>query len=185
MIRRLLAAIHHQHLAIATGAGSDPNRGNREPIGNFRRELGRSVHDEILRFKLEAAKRMLEQGIAPASISTDITKPGRIGRVKSMTHTMSKFLALGFSLTDVLSMSTYAPAGLIGYQQELGTLAEGTAADIAILEEVQGKWTFDDAGGEIIGGDKALVPVLTFKDGDQFAPDYGPFPWGWLPNPLE
>ena len=59
------------------------------------------------------------------------------------------------------------------------------AADIAILEEVQGKWTFDDAGGEIIGGDKALVPVLTFKDGDQFAPDYGPFPWGWLPNPLE
>ena len=27
----------------------------------FRRELGRSVHDEILRFKLEAAKRMLEQ----------------------------------------------------------------------------------------------------------------------------
>ena len=138
-----------------------------------------------MNLSFDVAKRMLEQGIAPASISTDITKPGRTGRVKSMTHTMSKFLALGFSLTDVLSMSTYAPAGLIGYQQELGTLAEGTAADIVILEEVQGKWTFDDAGGEIIGGDKALVPVLTFKDGDQFAPDYGPFPWGWLPNPVE
>lgn len=27
----------------------------------FRRELGRSVHDEILRFKLDAAKRLLEQ----------------------------------------------------------------------------------------------------------------------------
>ena len=43
----------------------------------------------------EVAKRLLDQDITPASISTDITKPGR-DIVKSMTHTMGKFLALGF-----------------------------------------------------------------------------------------
>ena len=138
------------------------------------------------RFNLsfEVAKRMLDQGIAPVSISTDITAPGRLGPVKSMTHIMSKFLALGFSLTEVIRMSTYNPAGLIGQQHDLGTLAEGTTADIALLEEASGRWTFGDAGNLTITGEKALRPVLTFKDGEQFSVDYGPFPWGWLPNPV-
>jgi dihydroorotase len=130
----------------------------------------------------EVAKHMLDQGITPASISTDITKPGRGGVVKSMTHTMNKFLALGFSLNDVIRMSTYNPAGLIGQLDDLGTLAEGTTADIAILNESQGRWTFDDAVGDIISGERALEPVLTFKGGEQVSVDYGPFPWGWLPN---
>ncbi len=133
----------------------------------------------------EVAKRMLDQGIAPVSISTDITSGGRLGPVKSMTHTMSKFLALGFSLTDVIRMSTYNPAGLIGQQADLGTMAEGSTADITVLEEVTGKWTFADASGQTISGDKALRPVLTFKGGEQYSVDYGPFPWGWLPNVVE
>src|SRR5690606_22517907 len=103
----------------------------------------------------------------------------------SMTHTMSKFMALGFSLTDVIRMSTFNPAGLVGMQDDLGTLGEGTTADIAILEEVTGDWSFGDADGRTLKGDKALRPVLTFKGGQQFSVDYGPFPWGWLPGPGE
>ena len=118
----------------------------------------------------------------PDSISTDITKPGRLSIVKSMTHVMSKFLALGFSLNDVISMSTYAPAKFVGMQQDLGTLAEGATADIAILSVEQGHWTYEDADGASLAGDTALQPVLTFKGGEQHAVDYGPFPWGWLPN---
>ncbi|MEX2599884.1 MAG: amidohydrolase/deacetylase family metallohydrolase [Dehalococcoidia bacterium] len=134
-------------------------------------------------FSFEVAKRMLDQGVEPLSISTDITAPGRNGPVKSMTHIMSKFLALGFPLHEVIRMSTYNPAGLIGSREDLGTLGEGTTADIAILEEVSGDWTFDDASGSILMGAKALRPILTFKEGTQFSVDYGPFPWGWLPNP--
>ena len=130
----------------------------------------------------EVAKRMMEQGVLPDSISTDITKPGRMSVVKSMTHVMSKFLALGFSLNDVISMSTFVPAGFIGMQEDLGTLAEGTTADIAILSIEQGKWTYDDALGVSLAGEIALQPILTFKGGEQHAVDYGPFPWGWLPN---
>ena len=136
-----------------------------------------------MNMSFEVAKRMMDQGILPDSISTDITKPGRAGVVKSMTHTMSKFLAMGFSLNDVIRMSTYSPAGFIGYGADLGTLAEGTAADIAVMSVEQGSWTFEDALGASLAGDTALQPVLTFKDGEQVAVDYGPFPWGWLPNP--
>jgi dihydroorotase len=121
----------------------------------------------------EVAKRMMEQGVLPDSISTDITKPGRMSVVKSMTHVMSKFLALGFSLNDVISMSTFVPAGFIGMQEDLGTLAEGTTADIAILSIEQGKWTYDDALGVSLAGEIALQPILTFKGGEQHAVDYG------------
>jgi dihydroorotase len=130
----------------------------------------------------EVAKRMMAQGVLPDSISTDITKPGRLSIVKSMTHVMSKFLALGFSLNDVIRMSTFVPAGFIHMQEDLGTLAEGTTADIAILSIAQGQWTYEDADGASLAGDTALEPVLTFKGGEQYAVDYGPFPWGWLPN---
>lgn len=132
----------------------------------------------------EVAKRMLDQGITPASISTDITKPGR-DSVKSMTHTMGKFLALGFSLRDVIRMSTLEPARMIGKEADLGGLTEGSVADITVLELVEGRWSFGDSEGATIMGDQALQPVITFKNGHQVSVDYGPFPWGWLPeNPV-
>ena len=129
----------------------------------------------------EVAKRLLDQDITPASISTDITKPGR-DIVKSMTHTMGKFLALGFSLPDVVRMSTLAPASMIGQEAELGSLAEGTTADVTILDAVQGRWRYVDSEGATLIGEQALRPVLTFKGGEQHNVDYGPFPWGWLPD---
>ena len=132
----------------------------------------------------DVAKRLLDQGVVPLTISTDLTPAGREDMLKSMNHTMNKFLALGFSLHDVIRMSTYNAAGLIGYQEELGSLAEGTIADITLLEEVTGGWTYLDSQGQSLDGAKALKPVMCFKDGEQFSVDYGPFPWGWLPNPI-
>ena len=136
------------------------------------------------RFNLsfEVAYRMMDQGVVPLTISTDITGPGRLGPVRSMTHTMSKFLALGFSLGDVIRMSTHNPAHLLGEGDELGTLAEGTVADVTVLEAVEGDWSFQDAAEARVRGTTALRPVLTLRAGEPVAPDYGPFPWGWLPE---
>ncbi len=171
---------------LYTGAPGKVLDGNRnvlpELVDARARGVGFDPAHGRFNMSFEVAKRMMEQGILPDSISTDITKPGRMSVVKSMTHVMSKFLALGFSLNDVISMSTYVPAGFIGMQEDLGTLAEGTTADIAILSVEQGKWTYDDALGVSLAGDTALQPILTFKGGQQHAVDYGPFPWGWLPN---
>ena len=38
------------------------------------------------------------------------------------------------------------------------------------------------AVGGTLRGDKALVPVITVRDGEVFSADWGPRPWGWLPD---
>ena len=133
----------------------------------------------------DVAGRLLDQGVLPLTVSTDLTPAGRDGVVKGMTHVMNKFLALGFSLPEVIRMATYNPATMIGMGEELGTLGEGTTADLTILEEVTGHWSYRDSFDQTLRGTRALRPVLCVKGGVRYAVDYGPFPGGWLPFPDE
>ena len=64
----------------------------------------------------------------------------------------------------------------------LGSLAVGREADITVLEEHTGNWLFHDTEGNDLHGDKALTPVVTIRAGEVFSPDWGPHPWGWLPE---
>ena len=133
-------------------------------------------------FSFDVARRALEQGVVPRSISTDLTVPGRQNTVHSMTEMLSRFLALGFSLEDVVRMATVNPAQALEMADSLGSLAVGRAADISVLGLETGDWVFHDTEGETISGDKALVPVVTVKGGEVFTADWGPRPWGWLPD---
>ena len=133
-------------------------------------------------FSFDVAKAALDQGVEPRSISTDLTIPGRLNTVHSMVEMMSRFLALGFSLQDVIRMTTVNPASALDMEDSLGSLAEGREADISVLEESTGNWLFHDTEGATIVGDKALAPVLTVKSGEVFTAEWGPRPWGWLPE---
>jgi len=136
-------------------------------------------------FSFDIARRSLDKGILPHIISTDITKPGRQNTVFSMVEMLSRFLALGFSLEDVIRMATLNPSKALGMEGTLGVLAEGRVADITVLEEISGDWVFRDTCGEVLTGTKALTPVTTIKDGKIFTPEWGPRPWGWLPELLK
>ena len=133
-------------------------------------------------FSFDVAKAALDQGVQPRSISTDMTPPGRMNTVHSMTEMLARFMALGFSLEDVIRMTTVNPASALGMEDTLGSLAVGRPADITVLKEETGDWLFHDTEGNTIRGDKALVPVVTVKDGEPYSPDWGPRPWGWLPD---
>ncbi len=133
-------------------------------------------------FSFDVARRALDQGVRPRSISTDLTIPGRLNTVHSMTEMLSRFMALGFSLEDVIRMATANPAAAIGMCDTLGSVAPGRAADISVLEESTGDWLFRDTEEDTLRGDKALAPVVTIKGGEVFAADWGPRPWGWLPD---
>ena len=133
-------------------------------------------------FSFDLAKRALDQGVKPQSISTDLTIPGRANAVHSMTEMLSRFLALGFPLEDVIRMATVNPASALGMDDALGSLAVGRAADVTVLEQHTGDWIFHDTEGQTLAGSKALVPALTVKKGEVFTPDWGPRPWGWLPE---
>jgi dihydroorotase len=136
-----------------------------------------------LNFGFAVARRVLDQGLVPHCISTDLTIPGRLNTVHSMTEIMTRFLGLGFTLPQVVTMCTANPARAIGAQDRLGSLAAGRQADISVLELREGDWTVYDALGEGLRVSRAFVPYLTVKRGEVFMPDWGPRPWGWEPDP--
>ena len=95
---------------------------------------------------------------------------------------MAKFMSLGYSLADVVRMTTTTAARGLGLADQLGAIDVGREADISIFDVVEGKWRFTDTVQHVFTGTKALVPVQTIRGGEFFPPDWGPYPWGWLPE---
>ena len=133
-------------------------------------------------FSFEAAMAVLDQGLVPDIISSDLTGQSRFTVLYSLTECMGKFLALGLSLADVVRMTTCAPARALGMQDEIGALKSAGVADISILEAVEGDWVFRDIGGASQRGTLALRPRATVRAGQLVPLDYGPRPRGWLPE---
>lgn len=134
-----------------------------------------------MNFSFDVARQVLDQGLRPAVIGTDITAPGRGMLVYSLTEIMSQFLALGFTVPDVIRMTTAAPAQVFGLSDTIGALAPGREADITLLRQESGNYNFTDLRGATLHGDTALAPVLTLRAGQPITPAWGPHPWGWLP----
>jgi len=135
-----------------------------------------------MNFSFDVGRRIIDQGLLPHCISTDLTVPGRVNTVHSMTEMMTRFLGLGFTLPQVVTMCTANPAKAIGAGQRLGSLIAGRQADISILELRDGDWMVYDVLGAGLHVSKAVVPFLTVKRGRVFTPDWGPRPWGWEPD---
>jgi dihydroorotase len=135
-----------------------------------------------MNFSFDVGRRIIEQGLLPHCISTDLTVPGRIHTVHSMTEMMTRFLGLGFTLRQVVTMCTANPARAIGAEHRLGSLAVGRTADISVLELREGDWVVYDVLGASLRVTQAVVPFVTVKRGQVFTPDWGPRPWGWEPD---
>lgn len=101
----------------------------------------------------------------PDSISTDLHKGSMNGGMKDMLQSMSKILALGSSLEDVIRMSTINPAVEVKHP-ELGSLDVGAEADIAVLRLDKGKFGLTDSAGARKMGDKMLAAELTVRKGE-------------------
>jgi dihydroorotase len=104
----------------------------------------------------------VKQGFIPDSMSTDL----HLGdfTVLSMTEVMSKFLAMGVPLEDVIRRSTVNPAKEIR-RPELGTLSVGGEADVAVLEVLHGHFGYIDAGYARMDGNVKVVARMTIRAG--------------------
>ena len=116
-------------------------------------------------FSFTTMKWAKELGIKPYSISTDIHMRNLDGPVNSLTSTLSKFLALGFSLEEVIEASTLAPAKAIGLSDEIGTLRTGTVADISVISIKKGTIIFTDSDGNELVGQQLLQSNFTIRAG--------------------
>lgn len=141
-----------------------------ELIPAARAALNRGVLLDIGHGSASFSFRVMEQarqlGVHPNSISTDIYVDNwRNGPVYSQTLTMSKLLAVGYSLEQVVEMSTLAPAKVLKLADRIGTLKEGTPADITLLRLVNESVELVDADGQILTGQQVLKACHTVKDG--------------------
>jgi dihydroorotase len=68
---------------------------------------------------------------------------------------MSKFLCLGLSLEEIVTMATVGPAAAIN-RPELGTLEVGSIGDASVLEQRQGSFDYEDATGQVMTGEQRL-----------------------------
>jgi dihydroorotase len=104
----------------------------------------------------------MKQGFIPDSMSTDL-HTGDFN-VVSMTIVMSKFLAMGVPLDDIIRRSTVNPAAEIR-RPELGTLTVGKDADIAVLELAKGNFSYIDCGVARFDGSAKLTARMTIRAG--------------------
>jgi len=104
----------------------------------------------------------VKQGFIPDSMSTDL-HTGNYTTV-SLTNVMSKFLAMGVPLEDIIRRSTINPANEIR-RPDLGTLTVGKEADIAVLQLEKGSFSYVDCGVARMDGDVRLTARLTVRAG--------------------
>ena len=135
-----------------------------------------------MNFSFNVGERVIDQGVLPHCISTDLTVPGRARTVHSMTEMMTRFLAMGFTFDQVVTMCTENPARAVGVEDRIGTLHAGKQADLSILDIQDGDWLVYDVLGDSRKSDKAVVPIMSVKKGQVFEAAWGPRPWGWAPD---
>ena len=92
-----------------------------------------------------------------------------------MPTTMSKMMAIGLSLDEVVEMSTVVPAKALNEQRRLGTLKPGFIADIVVSELEQGQFSYLDVLHEKRVGKEKINPETVIYsgkvyDGDRFSP---------------
>ncbi len=118
-------------------------------------------------FSFETGEALAAEGFWPDVISTDlhqVSLPGPnlldplsqelVARVKgdgtpqfTLLTVMSKFLHLGMPFAEVIRATTRRPAEVLGWADEIGSLAPGAAADVALLEIEEGEFDLYDIHG--------------------------------------
>jgi dihydroorotase len=167
------------------GGMMDPTGDSRKELPEVREARDRGVTlDSALgrgNFGINVARIQADLGLMPDTTSSDVTLGGRTRGV-GLLDSMSKFMAVGYSLADVVRMASANAAKAIGLQSQVGAIAVGREADLSIFDVATGRWKFTDTKEVPFTGEKALIPVQTVRAGELYSPDWGPYPWGWLPE---
>lgn len=119
-------------------------------------------------FSFDIARRAKNDDIPFHTISTDIYHVNRVnGPVHNMATTLTKFLALGYSLKDVIRSVTENPAKII-HQPDQGKIKIGTDANLTFFSVQQKEALLKDSfGNELIHPDR-IVPIGVFTGGNYY-----------------
>lgn len=124
-------------------------------------------------FDYTVAEAAIAQGCPPDTISSDIhVYSGNSAGQPYLTNVMSKFLNMGFSLEQVVTMATTNPAKIINRIPKHGTLQVGAPADVTLLDVVNGPVEFVDTRSNKRQGQVLIKPTNTVIAGVAFGQPY-------------
>jgi dihydroorotase len=161
--------VTHCYNAHTLGIVADDGKIKASVLGARARGVLFDVGHGVGSFNFDVARKALDQGFLPDTISTDIYDLNVDGPVYDMPTTMSKMISLGMTFDDVLKRSTINPARIIHRVEGMGTLAVGAPADIALLESVKGQFQLIDSQRNRRGTKEKLVSRLTICRGKRLS----------------
>ena len=124
-------------------------------------------------FDYTVAEAAIAQGCPPDTISSDIhVFSGNSAGQPYLTNVMSKFLNMGYSLEQVVTMATANPAKVINRIPKHGTLQIGAPADATLLDVVNGPVEFVDTRSNKRQGKVFIKPTNTVIAGVAFGQPY-------------
>ena len=115
-------------------------------------------------FVFRQAVPAMKQGLWPDSISSDLHVNSMNSAMKDLPNLMSKFMAMGMPLKEVVARVTFHPARQIR-RGDIGHLGVGAPADVAVLGLRKGEFGFLDVDGGRLAGSQKLECELTLRAG--------------------
>jgi dihydroorotase len=116
-------------------------------------------------FNFAAARKAMQAGFLPDTISTDLYSLNINGPVYDLPTTMSKLLYLGMSFDEVLQRTTTNPAKVINRIEGLGGITVGAPADVALLAIEEGAFQLVDSQKNAVTAKQRIASRLTLCRG--------------------
>jgi dihydroorotase len=129
-----------------------------------------------INFSYATARRMIEAGVLPHIISSDVhglfpVMHDDSALDYSLAGAFARLVALGMPFADALAAVTINPARVLGEEAEIGTLAVGSRADITVLEERLEDLPMRDGQGELLVAEQCWIPRLVLRAGQPVIPN--------------
>lgn len=128
----------------------------------------------------DTAEALIGAGFLPDTISTDIHQVSIVGPMFDLPMTMTKLLALGMELADIVTATTTTPARILGLAGEVGTIRVGAAGDLAISEVRDETFTIYDAHMQTRQARQRIRNAATVVNGRLLEPRLQPRAAPWM-----
>ena len=115
-------------------------------------------------FSWRQAVPSIQQGFKPDVISSDLHSESMNSGFKDMANLLSKFMAMGLTLPEVILRATWNPAMVIN-REDLGHLSIGAEADVAVFNLREGDFGFMDIRRTKLDANEKLEAELTLRAG--------------------
>lgn len=156
--------ITHAFMGVGPGILGEDGRLLPEAHEARRRGVRFDVGHGCGSFSWATAAQALAEGVGPDAISTDLHRYSIEHPVVDLPTTMSRYLALGLSLPEVVAATTSSPAGILD-RTDLGSMRPGSAGDVTVLRIDDTPVELADSNGIRRHVPVRLVPVLTVVGG--------------------